>query len=141
MVTEQRTQLTRGDVVVHSYDQPGWRGVVWHIEVAGRHYAVSVVDLPPIIAGYKTCETAVFPANADGSVENYGDLVMLDDVKDHEAAIAELIDQLNDEVPAEPTAAERIDQALDLLGRFDTPRDAGRVQALIGDLRSLLGGA
>lgn len=141
MVDTKSTEFTRRDVTVHSGDQPGWRGVVWHIEVAGRHYAVSTVDLPPVIAGYKTCETAVFLANADGSVDDYGDLVMLDDVKDHEAAIEVLLGQINTEGPVTPTDADRVSQALALLDEFDTPRGAGRVQALVGDLRNILGGA
>lgn len=141
MVTEQTTELTRGDVVVHSYDRPDWRGTAWHIEVANRHYVVSAVTLPPVIAGYKTCETAVFPANTDGTVENYRDLVMLDDVMDHEAAITELLGQINNEEPVEPTDAERVGKALDLLAEFDTSRTNGRVRALVGDLRNILGGA
>jgi len=40
-----------------------------------------------------------------------------------------------------PTARNSVAEALALLAKFDTPRDAGRVQALIGDLRNILGGA
>ncbi|MDF2969243.1 MAG: hypothetical protein K0Q93_3021 [Nocardioidaceae bacterium] len=40
-----------------------------------------------------------------------------------------------------PPARNSIAEALALLDKFDTPRDAGRVKALIGDLRNILGGA
>lgn len=146
MVTEQRTQLTRSDVTVHSYGAAGtWRGVAWHIEVSGRHYVVSAVDLPPIAAGYKTCETAVFPANPDGTVDSYGDLVMLDDVQDHEAAIAELLEQINSEPPVEPTTED----FLRWLVAMEDPDDEQGVRdrqvvtlsQIIDRARNLLGGA
>jgi hypothetical protein len=141
MVTEQSTQYTRADVLVHSRTAPGWHGEAWHVEIGGLHYAVSAVDLPPVIAGYKSCETAVFPARTDGTVEDYGDLVMLDDVKDHEVAIAHLIDQLNSTSAVESGDGERVVAALALLDEFDAPHDTGLVQALIDDLRNILGGA
>lgn len=146
MVTDQSTQYTRTDVLVHSRNVPGWHGEVWHVEVDGRHYAVSAVDLPPVVAGYKTCETAVFPAMADGTVENYGDLVMLDDVKDHEAAIEELLAQLNNEPEPEvdPTGQflrwlVAMDDPLDEQGCKD--RQTIRLSTIIDRARTLLGGA
>jgi hypothetical protein len=146
MADTKRTQLTRDDVIVHSYDLPGtWHGVVWHVEINAKHYVVSAVDLPSVAAGYKTCETAVFPANSDGTVDNYHDLVMLGDIKDHEAAIAALLEDLSGAPEPKPTTEDflrwlvRMDDPTDEQGVRD--RQVVRLSAIIDRARALLGEA
>lgn len=76
-------------------------GDAWHIEVNRAHFIVSAVSLryAGLFADDRTSETMVFAADETGKVVSYSDLVVIDG-KDHEAAIAELLEQLNEDAEA-----------------------------------------
>lgn len=55
-----------------------------------EYVIVSAVDLPSVLSSYHSCETYVFPANADGQIVDFGEIAGVKDVKDHQMALDEI---------------------------------------------------
>jgi hypothetical protein len=74
----------RDDVNVLTTSLKGFRGNAWHIEVGGKHFAISA------ISNEFGTETMAFAADKDGNVTSWVESAMVHG-QDHKACIAELL--------------------------------------------------
>lgn len=88
--------------------------VWWHIKVGYKFYIVSANVVP-----YSGPEVMVFPADEDGKVTDFGEIVSIRDSLDHKECIAELLEVLSESDEEEEAEASNTISEHDAINGFD----------------------